>query len=205
MEGGEPWLPCLKVKGRRGYQFGLAIGQRFARMIQSRFETDVALHSDMLPFAATEEGQKLLATLSETNRCLHFYFLWETIVCLCNFMSFKNLVHNECDECAVFCSELSGVGVEVVSSLRKCSKRMSSEHHWKSPCILQTAPTYVGTPFQGPNNARECSKFYLRNTILRPHFHKGMLELCHQNTILKSYSHERMIQITSSEHHSKVY
>lgn len=67
-EGDEPWLPCLRFKGAPGYDFGLAIGSRFGEMIRSRLASDPALHSQMLPFSATEDGQKLVAALTAANR-----------------------------------------------------------------------------------------------------------------------------------------
>ncbi|KAG0567381.1 hypothetical protein KC19_7G131100 [Ceratodon purpureus] len=67
-EGDEPWLPCLRFNGAPGYEFGLAIGKRFGRMIRSRFASDPALHSEMLPFAATEDGEKLVAALTAANK-----------------------------------------------------------------------------------------------------------------------------------------
>lgn len=69
-EGDEPWLPWLRFSGAPGYEFGLAIGKRFRRMIRSRFASDPALHSEMLLFAATEDGKKLVAALTAANKCV---------------------------------------------------------------------------------------------------------------------------------------
>lgn len=66
--GDEPWLPCLRFTGAPGYDLGLAIGKRFRVLIRSRLASDPALHSDMLPFAATEEGHQLVAALTAANR-----------------------------------------------------------------------------------------------------------------------------------------
>lgn len=64
----ELWLPCLRYKGAPGYSLGMAIGKRFQTIIRSRLASDPALQSDMLPFAATPEGQHLVAALVATNR-----------------------------------------------------------------------------------------------------------------------------------------
>jgi hypothetical protein len=69
-EGDEPWLPCLRFHGASGYEFGLAIGRRFQRVIRSRFASDPALNSEMLPFAETEDGEKLVAALTAANQCV---------------------------------------------------------------------------------------------------------------------------------------
>uniref|UniRef100_A0A7I4EMF7 Peptidase C45 hydrolase domain-containing protein n=1 Tax=Physcomitrium patens TaxID=3218 RepID=A0A7I4EMF7_PHYPA len=68
MAADEPWLPCLHVKTRRGYELGHAIGKWFRGLIHSRFASDPALHSELLPFAATEDGEKLVAALTSANR-----------------------------------------------------------------------------------------------------------------------------------------
>ena len=65
----EPWLPCLRFTGAPGYHFGLAIGKRFGPMIRSRFASDPALHSELLPFAATKDGEALISALTATNKC----------------------------------------------------------------------------------------------------------------------------------------
>ena len=67
-EGDEPWLPCVRFTGAPGYDLGVAIGTRFRNLIRSRLASDPALHSDMLPFAATHEGHQLLAALTAANR-----------------------------------------------------------------------------------------------------------------------------------------
>jgi len=68
-EGDQPWLPCLRFTGAPGYDLGVAIGKRFRNLIRSRLASDPALHSDMLPFVATEEGQQLVGSLTAANRC----------------------------------------------------------------------------------------------------------------------------------------
>jgi hypothetical protein len=64
----KPWLPCLRLRSRRGYELGFAIGQHFATMIHSRFKQDPYLHSQMLPFAMSADGQQLISSLSATNK-----------------------------------------------------------------------------------------------------------------------------------------
>jgi hypothetical protein len=64
----KPWLPCLRLRSRRGYELGFAIGQHFATMIHSRFKQDPYLHSQMLPFAMSADGQQLVSSLSATNK-----------------------------------------------------------------------------------------------------------------------------------------
>ncbi|CAK9202866.1 unnamed protein product [Sphagnum troendelagicum] len=64
----KPWLPCLRLRSRRGYELGFAIGQHFGTMIHSRFKQDPYLHSQMLPFAMSAGGQQLISSLSATNK-----------------------------------------------------------------------------------------------------------------------------------------
>ena len=81
-EGDDPWLPCLHLSGAPGYEFGLAVGKRFGRMIRSRFASDPALHSEMLPFAATQDGQKHVAALTAANKCVFLILaLFSPFIC----------------------------------------------------------------------------------------------------------------------------
>jgi hypothetical protein len=61
-------LPKFRVQDCNAYDMGLAIGTLFASMIQSRVANDPLLVSDLLPFAASEQGERLVRTLSTTNR-----------------------------------------------------------------------------------------------------------------------------------------
>lgn len=51
-----------------GYALGLAVGRRFAEVIQSRMRQDLVLREQLLPFASTAQAQALLAALQSANR-----------------------------------------------------------------------------------------------------------------------------------------
>lgn len=51
-----------------GYKMGFLIGQRFSRQIRSRLATDLILQKQLMPFAHTPQGHKLIKSLSENNQ-----------------------------------------------------------------------------------------------------------------------------------------
>ena len=51
-----------------GYSMGFLIGHRFSGQIRSRLATDLILQNQLLPFAQTPQGRKLINALSENNQ-----------------------------------------------------------------------------------------------------------------------------------------
>ncbi|CDP12108.1 unnamed protein product [Coffea canephora] len=51
-----------------GYSMGFLIGHRFSGQIRSRLATDLILQNQLLPFAQTPQGRRLINALSENNQ-----------------------------------------------------------------------------------------------------------------------------------------
>lgn len=71
------WLPSIKVNASDPYNMGLQIGRRFEHLIKSRISKDPFLHSQLLPFAATQEGQQLIEALSASNKSRYPRYWYE--------------------------------------------------------------------------------------------------------------------------------
>ncbi|KAH7421538.1 hypothetical protein KP509_13G062900 [Ceratopteris richardii] len=126
------WLPSINVDASDPYHMGWQIGQRFKGLIKSRMSKDPFLYSQLLPYAATHDGQQLVDALSASNKNLYPRY-WSELqgiadgsytslleVLLLNFrkeiMPFitcrtKNEVYDaeECSDVAI-CSSLAALG-----------------------------------------------------------------------------------------------
>lgn len=61
-------LPVITVDASDPYEMGLQIGRKFAPLIRSRISKDPVLLSQLMPFAASAEGQQLIQALSTSNK-----------------------------------------------------------------------------------------------------------------------------------------
>ncbi|KAI5076774.1 hypothetical protein GOP47_0008839 [Adiantum capillus-veneris] len=71
----QEWLPSIRVDASDPYYMGLQIGRRFQHLIKSRISKDPFLHSQLLPFASTHEGQQLIEAFSDSNK-RHYPRYW---------------------------------------------------------------------------------------------------------------------------------
>lgn len=71
------WLPVIRVDASDPYRMGFEIGKKFAPLIKSRISKDPLLLSQLMPFAATEEGQQLIQSLSASNKTRYSRYWYE--------------------------------------------------------------------------------------------------------------------------------